>query len=69
MRRKFTSIACGFAAASILSLALTACNSDSPSAPTGGDEKSSAVESSDAKSSGNDKPASSEAAPESSQEI
>ncbi len=44
MKRKFTSIACGFAAATILSLALTACDSDSPSAPTGGDEKSSAVE-------------------------
>ena len=51
MKRKFTSIACGFAAASILSLALTACDSDSPSAPTGGDEKSSAVESSSPSSS------------------
>ena len=69
MRRKITSIACGFAAASILSLALTACDSDSPSAPTGGDEKSSAVESSDANSSGNDKPVSSEAAPESSSDV
>ena len=48
MKRKFTSMACGFAAASILSLAITACDSDSPSAPTGGDEKSSAIESSDA---------------------
>lgn len=51
MKRKFTSMACGFAAASILSLALTACDSDSPSAPTGGDEKSSAVESSSPSSS------------------
>lgn len=51
MKRKFTSVACGFAAASILSLALTACDSDSPSAPTGGDEKSSAVESSSPSSS------------------
>ena len=48
MKTKFTHMACGIAAASILSLALTACDSDSPSAPTGGDEKSSAVESSDA---------------------
>ena len=43
MKKKFTSMACGIAAASILSLALTACD-DSPSAPTGGDEKSSAIE-------------------------
>ena len=48
MKKKFTSMACGIAAASILSLALTACDNDSPSAPTGGDEKSSAVENSDA---------------------
>ena len=51
MKRKFTSMACGFAAASILSLALSACDNDSPSAPTGGDENSSAVESSSPSSS------------------
>ncbi|MBR4784286.1 MAG: hypothetical protein IK012_03415 [Fibrobacter sp.] len=46
--KRFTSMACGIAAASILSCALTACDNESPSAPVSGDEKSSAVESSDA---------------------
>lgn len=49
MKRKFTNMACGIAAASILSLALTACDSESPSAPSSGveKEKPSAVEGSD----------------------
>ena len=67
MKRKFTSIACGFAAASILSLALTACDSDSPSAPTGGDEKSSAVEKTDDSSSSKDDSSSSKGEPASSE--
>ena len=48
MKTKIINSACGLAAASIFALAFTACDSDSPSAPTGGDEKSSAIESSDA---------------------
>ena len=53
MKKKFTSMVCGIAAASILSLALTACDSDSPSGPTGGDEKSSSVENTEPSSSSN----------------
>ena len=53
MKKKFASMACGIAAASILSLALTACDNDSPSAPTGGDEKSSSIGSTETSSSSN----------------
>ena len=67
MKRNFTSIACGIAAASILSLALTACDNDSPSAPTGGDENSSALEKTDDSSSSKGEPASSETSAKSSE--
>ncbi len=53
MKKKFASMACGIAAASILSLALVACGDDSPSAPTGGDEKSSSIGSTETSSSSN----------------
>ena len=53
MKRIFTSKACGIAAASILSFALTACDNDSPSAPIGGDEISSSIENTDPSSSSN----------------
>lgn len=66
MKKKFTSMACGIAAASILSLALTACD-DSPSAPTGGDEKSSAIEKTGDSSSSKGEPASSETSAKSSE--
>lgn len=53
MKRIFTSKACGIAAASILSFALTACDNDSPSAPIGGDEISSSIENTEPSSSSN----------------
>ena len=53
MKSKITNIACGLVTASIFTLALTACEVDSPNAPTGGDTKSSAIENSDASSSSN----------------
>lgn len=53
MKRIFTSKACGIAAASILSFALTACDNDSPSAPIGGDEISSSIENTKPSSSSN----------------
>lgn len=53
MKKKFASMACGIAAASILSLALVACGDDSPSAPTGGDEKTSSIGSTETSSSSN----------------
>ena len=53
MKTKFINTACGLAAASIFALALTACDESSPSAPTGGDTNSSAIESTDASSSSN----------------
>lgn len=53
MKRIFTSKACGIAAASILSFALTACDNDSPSAPIGGDELSSSIENTEPSSSSN----------------
>lgn len=53
MKRIFISKACGIAAASILSFALTACDNDSPSAPIGGDEISSSIENTEPSSSSN----------------
>ena len=51
MKTKFTNIACGLTTASIFALALTACDDNSPSAPTDGDMNSSAIESTDTSSS------------------
>ena len=53
MKTKFTNIACGLTTASIFALALTACDDNSPSAPTDGDVNSSAIESTDTSSSSN----------------
>lgn len=69
MKRKLLKSTCNIAAVALAAFMFAACDEDSPSAPVGGDEKSSAVESSDAKSSGNDKPVSSETAPESSSDV
>ena len=66
MKRKLLKSTCSIAAVALAAFMFAACDEDSPSAPVGGDEKSSAVESSDAKSSGNEEPASSETVPESS---
>ncbi len=66
MKRKLLKSTCNIAAVALAAFMFAACDEDSPSAPVGGDEKSSAVESSDAKSSGNEEPASSETVPESS---
>ena len=51
MKTKFTNIACGLTTASIFALALTACDDNSPSAPTDGDMNSSTIESTDTSSS------------------
>ena len=53
MKTKFTNIASGLTTASIFALALTACDDNSPSAPTDGDVNSSAIESTDTSSSSN----------------
>ena len=53
MKTKFTNIVCGLTTASIFALALTACDDNSPSAPTDGDVNSSAIESTDTSSSSN----------------
>ena len=78
MKTKMLKPACGIASVALAAFIFAACDSDSPSAPTGGDEKSSAVESTDASSSSNGdvppessngEPASSETVPESSSDI
>lgn len=69
MKRKLLKSTCNIAAVALAAFMFAACDEDSPSAPVGGDEKSSAVESSDAKSSGNEEPASSETVPESSSDV
>lgn len=48
MKTKMLKPACGIASVALAAFIFAACDSDSPSAPTGGDEKSSAVENSDA---------------------
>lgn len=78
MKTKMLKPACGIASVALAAFIFAACDSDSPSAPTGGDEKSSAIESTDASSSSNGdvppessngEPASSETVPESSSDI
>ena len=54
-------------AAAIMALALTACDDNSPSAPTDGDMNSSAIESTDTSSSSKGEPASSETSAKSSE--
>lgn len=53
MKTKMLKPACGIASVALAAFIFAACDSDSPSAPTGGDEKSSAIESTDASSSSN----------------
>lgn len=78
MKTKMLKPACGIASVALAAFIFAACDSDSPSASTGGDEKSSAIESTDASSSSNGdvppessngEPASSETVPESSSDI